>query len=179
MLKQLHTRADQVDYAQWRNELNILLPIFDKDGTLTTQDSETLDPDVLQGLKNQNFAAIYPQIAIASNNPNASTTARCAEQIKQELSLDEVFVIPNCHKPHKKFGLMVSEKFNVHPSNIGVIGDRLLTDALFAHNFGARAIALCDKIGAGDVKYAPLLRTLESKLIIAAVALGAFVDLRL
>ena len=68
-------------------------------------------------------------------------------------------------KPKPDMGLKVAEHFGVDPIQLGVIGDRLLTDVWFGHKLGAGAVALCAKAGEGDAKWVPTLRVLESGLI--------------
>lgn len=166
--------AGQVDYAAWKDS-GILVPVFDKDGTLTDANQNTLVEDVLRGMEEQDFANIYPQIGVASNNHDAEHVDEFGQMLSDRLQV-EVFAISRAHgfqpKPEPEQGFAIADHFSVLPEQIGVVGDRRLTDVRFSRKMGAGAMALCDKAGEGDAKWVPELRVLERGIVYGERKLG-------
>jgi len=162
-----YDNAGEVPFAEWRKS-GILIPVFDKDGTLTDANSLTLVEEVMDGLEQQGLAGIYPEIALASNNHDHGHVEEAADLVRTRLDIG-VFAISRAQgyksKPSGDMGFVIANHFEVQPKELGVIGDRRLTDVSFGRSFGAGAIALCDKAGEGDAPWVPQLRVIEAGIV--------------
>lgn len=165
---ELHKNAGTVNYEDWRKEKGILVPVFDIDNTLTLPYSLELDKTVLRGLKKQRLYDLYPGIAIATNNVNYDHAKFISQKLEDELDL-EVFVasvaMGMARKPNKEQGDIIAKHFNIRQEQLGVVGDRRISDIRFARNLGAGAMALCMKIGEGDSLGVATARRIEQLLV--------------
>lgn len=163
----LYPHAGEVPYSDWA-ALGIKVPVFDKDGTLGPLDSLILDPTVIDGMKKQEMPDIFPQIAIVSNNSDPWHVDEFAGALRRRLGVG-VYAVAKGHgykgKPHPEMGHVVARGFGVQPDQLGVIGDRLWTDAVFGHRVGVGAVALTTKVGEGDAPLVSTLRRLENLVI--------------
>lgn len=161
---ELHQHAGKVDYAGWK-ESGIVVPIFDKDGTLTHASKFEFVDEVIDELSAAQLPDIYPDIALVSNNTQRSHVKEFATLLERRLGVG-VYAVSRADgfkpKPHPEMGQLVATEFGVEPSELGVVGDRWMTDVQFGRRLGAGAIALCAKAGQGDVFAVPLLRKYES-----------------
>jgi FMN phosphatase YigB (HAD superfamily) len=165
---ELHKNAGTVNYEDWKEEKGILVPVFDIDNTLTLPYNLELDKMVLSGLKKQYLSDLYPGIAIATNNVNYDHAKHIGQQLEDELDI-EVFIasvaMGIARKPNREQGDIIAEHFGVKPDQLGVVGDRRISDIRFARNLGAGAMALCMKIGEGDSIGVATARKLEQMLV--------------
>jgi HAD superfamily hydrolase (TIGR01662 family) len=165
---ELHKNAGTVNYADWQEKNGILVPVFDIDGTLTDHKSLSLDESVMYGLEKQNISDVFPDIAIVSNNPNLEHVRIISDKVARRLG---VYVFSVCvaegyaKKPHPVMGEVVANHFGIYPEQLGVVGDRRISDITFARELGAGAMALCAKIGQGDAPFVPLVRVLEKGVV--------------
>lgn len=166
--------AGEIPFAEWRNS-GIRVPIFDKDGTLTHANRHDFVDEVVDGLVAQNIPDVFPDIALVSNNHDHTHVEEFAGILRRKLGMS-VFALSRAQghksKPDPEMGLVVASHFDVEPEQLGVIGDRLLTDVAFGRRLGAGAIALCDKAGDGDAKWVPQLRVVEAGLVTVDRILG-------
>ncbi len=146
---ELHKNAGTVNYQDW-HDLGVRIPIFDVDGTLTSHRSTELDKTVMDCLKSQNMPDIFPDIAIATNNPNLAHVEIVANKMHVRLGVNTYIAsvaMGMAKKPNPAQGLNIAQHFEVTPNQLGVVGDRRISDVRFAYNLGAGAMALCIKIG--------------------------------
>lgn len=168
MRYEAHKNAGTVDYPKWVLEKGILVPVFDIDGTLTAHLDRKLDENVFKGLESQNFASLFPNIAIVSNNYDREHVKYIADSVKDRLG---TYVLSVCigdgyaKKPNKQMGLVVADHFGIMPENLGIIGDRRISDVMFARNLGAGAMALCMRVGEFDGRSMRAVRWAENKII--------------
>lgn len=162
-----YEHAGKVPYEQWKQS-GIAVPIFDKDGTLTHANRLEFVDEVVDELAQAELPDIYPYIALVSNNHDHDHVRDFANRLEIRLGID-VFAVSRAQgydsKPKPAMGHVVAKEFDVMPSEIGVVGDRLLTDVRFAKRFGAGAVALCAKAGEGDARWVPMLRVLEKGML--------------
>jgi HAD superfamily hydrolase (TIGR01662 family) len=163
----LYRHAGEVPFEQWRLA-GIEVPVFDKDGTITSANREHFVDEVIDGFIAQDLASIYPTIAVVSNNNDASHVQEFNERLQDEVGV-KVFSVCKADgypsKPDPSMGLRVAQEFGVEPSQLGICGDRRLVDVVFGRNVGAGAIALCRKAGKGDAAFVPLVRPLEAGIV--------------
>jgi HAD superfamily hydrolase (TIGR01662 family) len=173
-----YEHAGQIPFEEWRLK-GVEIPIFDKDNTLTSFHDNAFIPGVIDGLLANGLPDYYRQIALVSNSSDGAHIAKVAEDLSQDL--DGITVFPLCQaeiggrlarKPHTIMGEMVASHFNIRPDQLGVIGDRRFIDVKFGKKLGARAIALCDKVGEGDQKGVPTLRVIEGVVVSFEERLG-------
>lgn len=169
-----YLHAGLIPFADWK-ESGIVVPVFDKDGTLTHANSHDLVDEVVNGLWAQDFPDLYPDIAVVSNNVGGDHMRKFAAILRGRLGVKgSIFSVADGYaaKPHPAMGLAVAIQFGVATEQLGVIGDRRLTDVGFGRNVGAGMIALCAKAGDGDAKWVPQLRALEAGLVAGETLLG-------
>ncbi|HOR23532.1 HAD-IIIA family hydrolase [Candidatus Saccharibacteria bacterium] len=172
---ELHKNAGTVNYADWQENKGIKIPIFDIDGTLTEHKSLVLDNEVMLGLEQQAINKIFPNIAIVSNNPNLKHVEAVSHMVAERLSVN---VFSTCiaegyaKKPNPIMGQVVANHFNVKTENLGIVGDRRISDITFAKKLGAGAMALCAKVGIEDAPFVPLVRIGERVIVVAEWATG-------
>jgi len=166
---ELYEHAGLVPLADWKAR-GVEIPVFDKDGTLAHANQFQLVDEAIEGLELQGLSSIYPAVALASNNHDADHVQTFAEQLESELDV-EVFTVCRAEghprKPDPAMGLIIARHFGVRPDQLGLIGDRRLSDVGFGRRLGAGAIALCKKGGEGDARGVPILRLGESAIVCA------------
>lgn len=164
---ELYEHAGRVPFADWKAR-GIEIPVFDKDGTLTHANQLRFVDEVIEGFKQQGLSNIYPNIAVPSNNHSVDHVRAFAEQLESEVGVS-VFAVCRGHgysgKPDTEMGLVIAQHFGVRLDQLGVIGDRRLTDIRFGRKLGVGAIALCKKAGEGDTKWVPSLRRVETIIV--------------
>ena len=170
MLKyELHKNAGTVNYKDWRDQRGIVIPVFDVDGTLTDHRSLDLEKAVIDGLLGQKFNTIFSKVGIASNNPDVKHVEQIANDLVSVLEIDEAYIasvgLGLAGKPFREQGYKIAEHFNVEPEHLGIVGDRWISDVLFARNLGAGAVALCTQIGRDDARGVPTVRALEKVVV--------------
>jgi len=160
---ELHKNAGTVNYKDWYDK-GIVVPVFDIDGTLTEHQSTELDQKVIGGLNKQCFRDLYPEIAIA-NNYDLDHVKLVAKKAEAQLGVKALIVSIGegyIRKPHPIMGQVVANYFDILPEQIGVVGDRRISDVTFGRKLGAGAIALCAKVGEGDAPFVGFVRELEA-----------------
>jgi len=164
---ELYEHAGCVPFADWKAK-GIEIPVFDKDGTLTHANQLEFVDEVIEGLKQQQLSSMYPSIGVPSNNHSMEHVRAFAEKLESELDVS-VFAICRGQgykgKPSIEMGLAIARHFDVRLDQLGVIGDRRLTDVRFGRKLGVGAIALCKKAGEGDTKWVPSLRRVEAVIV--------------
>lgn len=163
---ELFDHAGQVPYEHWA-ERGIKIPVFDKDGTLSHANRLDFIPEVVDDLR-EILPGVFPYIAIASNNHDRQHVLEFAARLEDELDV-EVFSVSRADgyrsKPHPEMARAIAGHFGVRAEQLGVIGDRRLTDVRFGRNVGAGALALCRKAGEGDTLFVPTIRRLEAGIV--------------
>ena len=161
---ELHKNAGTVNYQDWRKK-GIVVPVFDIDGTLTEHRSTELDQNVFRGMASQDFPDLFPDIAIVTNNNNLDHIKLISKKTQQKLGVNVLSVSVAegyARKPNPKMGKVVADYYDVLPEELGVVGDRRISDVTFGRKIGAGAIALCVKIGEGDAPFVGIVRELEA-----------------
>jgi HAD superfamily hydrolase (TIGR01662 family) len=162
----LYEHAGLIDFEEWQSE-GIRIPIFDKDGTLTSANNLELVPEVIDGLR-CNLSGVFSAIALVSNNQDPSQVQQLKDILQDELKVS-VFAICRAdkfpRKPNIAMGLEVAKHFGVSRSELATVGDRRFTDVSFGRKLGAGAIALCKKVGVGEAKGVAPIRKLEDHFV--------------
>jgi FMN phosphatase YigB (HAD superfamily) len=168
---EIYDNAGEVSLGLWK-QTGIEAVLFDLDGTLTSFHDDVLNGDVVEGLRAQGLANIFPNVAIASNSTDAAQVRKVAKVFGETLGVN-VYAVSKTDaggylpKPHPEMGKAAAQNLRVSPNQLGVIGDRRLADVTFGHHLGAGAIALCEKVGMGDAKWVPSWRKLERPIVAA------------
>ena len=158
-----------MNYRALRDHCNIKAIIFDKDNTLTAPYINTIHSKAHPGLQSALDAFGSKNVAILSNSAGTDddTNHEDAREIEEKLGIAVIL-----HSEKKPSGLEeVMQHFpNVHePSELCMVGDRLLTDIVFGNLHGmltVHTLPLCEgKENSGDNKIASWIRTGENKLM--------------
>ena len=166
---QIVRHAGEVDYNQWANDYGVEVVVFDKDGTLTEVNQSQLIVEVVEGMQAQDFGDLFQGVAIASNNRESTAVKQLGSDLHRELGIDVVTFSKAdgfARKPKPQMGLHIANHFEVIPNQLGVVGDRRLTDVTFGLKLGAGAIALCERQGKRDSFGVPILRALVERPMI-------------
>lgn len=176
----LYNHAGQVPLDVWEYR-GVRVPIIDIDNTLTDFHGESLLPEVVEGLRSQNLADRFVGIGLASNGTEQRRVNYIRDLVKAELDVEVYGVSAETFpkKPNPAMGEDIAGHFDVETNELGVIGDRWWTDVRFGRKLGARAVAMCDKVGDGDAKGVPLLRIVESGLVIVERTIRTVEDNRM
>mmetsp|Transcript_31265 Transcript_31265/g.47927 ORF Transcript_31265/g.47927 Transcript_31265/m.47927 type:complete len:228 (+) Transcript_31265:95-778(+) len=158
----------ELNYHMMRDKCNIRAVIFDKDNTLTAPYETATHPDAARGLENALDAFGKDYVAILSNSAGTKDDPGYEDAIKIEHDMD----IPVIRHDEKKPGGLqeVLEHFNLQdPSQLCMVGDRLLTDVVFGNLHGmltVHTLPLCKgEDNKKDNKIANVIRTAENKFL--------------
>ncbi|KAL7508042.1 hypothetical protein ACHAXN_009032 [Cyclotella atomus] len=163
------SNISEVNYQALRDHCNIKAVIFDKDNTLTAPYVNTIHPLAHPGLQSAVDTFGSHNVAILSNSAGTldDTNHEDARQIEQQLGIPVIL-----HTEKKPGGLSeVMQHFpNVKdPSELCMVGDRLLTDIVFGNLHGmltVHTLPLCSgKENRGDNLVASWIRSAENKLM--------------
>jgi HAD superfamily hydrolase (TIGR01662 family) len=172
---ELYNHAGEIPFNKWLQK-GILIPVFDKDNTITVSNDNEFIKEVIEGLIANNLSDIYPRIALVSNNKNIDHIHKIAKKLENTLGVSEVFCVCQAkgykRKPNPEMGLVVAEHFGVKPEELGIIGDRRLVDVSFGGKLKAGAIALCKKVSPGDATFVPTIRKFEKIIVSTEKTLG-------
>ena len=174
---EVYRNAGEIPYDEWRQE-GVVVPIFDKSGTLSDANSIDCVESVIAELKAQQLPDIYRDIALVSNGHNTDQVAAFGTILHQKLGV-HVLTVSRAdgpgrgyrRKPYTDMGLAVAREFGIQTNQLGVIGDRWATDVLFGRNLNART-ALCHKAGIGDARFVPIMRIIEAAIVGTACHYG-------
>jgi phosphatidylglycerophosphatase GEP4 len=120
----------EIDYKALKEVCNIRAVVFDKDNTLTAPYALEIHPFAQVGFQNALDTFGRNHVAILSNSAGTKDDEDYKDAIEIENSLD----IPVIRHDEKKPGGLqqVLQHFQLEdPSQICMIGDRLLTDVVF------------------------------------------------
>ncbi|HET9721544.1 MAG TPA: HAD-IIIA family hydrolase [Candidatus Saccharimonadales bacterium] len=164
--------AGDVPYDDWAGR-GVKAVLFDKDGTLTHANQPTMIDGVLESLQQQELNRLFSHIGISSNNPDTRAVNTLASLLEDRLDIGVLALSSAAYrrKPHPEMGLAAAEQLGVSPNELGIVGDRRLTDVSFGLRVGAGAIALCEKGGDGDALFVPTLRRVEKVFVRAEQAM--------
>mmetsp|Transcript_144 Transcript_144/g.328 ORF Transcript_144/g.328 Transcript_144/m.328 type:complete len:257 (+) Transcript_144:61-831(+) len=158
-----------VNYQALRDHCNIRAVIFDKDNTLTAPYENSLHPKARTGLQSALDAFGTDNVAILSNSAGTDDDPgyEDADTIEDSLGIAVIR-----HHEKKPGGLReVLDHFeNVEePSQLCMVGDRLLTDVVFGNLHGmltVHTLPLCEgQENKKDNKVARVVRTVENKML--------------
>ena len=172
-----YEHAGKIPLKRWKDQ-GIKIPLFDKDGTLTSFHQDGFIPEVIDGLIANGLPDLFQGIALISNSDDPKHIEKVAEDLMDALGGMEVYRLcqaelsVKARKPKSLMGEMAADHFMIDPSELGVIGDRRFVDVSFGKNLGAGAIALCSKVGEGDQKGVPAVRRIEDLIVSAETFLG-------
>jgi phosphatidylglycerophosphatase GEP4 len=159
----------EVNYQALRDHCNIKAVIFDKDNTLTAPYINSIHPDAHPGLQSALDAFGKKNVAILSNSAgtNDDIGHEDAKEIENKLGIAVIL-----HQEKKPGGLSeVMHHFPdvKEPSELCMVGDRLLTDIVFGNLHGmltVHTLPLCSgKDNKGDNKIASLIRSAENTVM--------------
>lgn len=156
-------------------EKNIKCIIFDKDNTLTYTYVDSLHPSVVGKMKNIIDSYKNENVAILSNSVGTCDD----DQYKGAIETEKHIGINVIRHLHKKPGCLdeVLSHFNkngsknVHPNEICMVGDRLLTDVLFANKYGMMSVLVAPLSWIKDHPIASILRFFEMYILLPLVKL--------
>lgn len=146
--------------------------VFDKDNTLSITYVDDLHPTLVA--KMAEIRAAFPHaIAILSNSVGTSNDINFSGAIKTEQNMG----IPVIRHANKKPGCLdeVMAHFrscadpSIRPEEICVVGDRLLTDVVFANKFNMLSILVKPLSATQDHPIATVLRFIEMTFILPVV----------
>mmetsp|Transcript_5590 Transcript_5590/g.7954 ORF Transcript_5590/g.7954 Transcript_5590/m.7954 type:complete len:190 (+) Transcript_5590:202-771(+) len=151
-----------------REKCNIRAVIFDKDNTLTAPYETVTHPDAERGLTNALDVFGKDFVAILSNSAGTKDDPDYEDAIKIEHDMG----IPVIRHDEKKPGGLeeVLKHFNLEdPSQLCMVGDRLLTDVVFGNLHGmltVHTLPLCKgEDNKKDNKIANAIRVAENKFL--------------
>jgi phosphatidylglycerophosphatase GEP4 len=160
----------ELNYTALRDYCGIKAVVFDKDNTLTAPYDLTPHPKAATGLQNALDTFGASKVAILSNSAGTGDDPNFedARQIEDSLGISVVR-----HAEKKPGGLdELMEHFGDEiqdPSEICMVGDRLLTDIVFGNLYGmltVHCLPLCEgEENAKDNKIANVLRKGENKFM--------------
>lgn len=158
--------VSQLNYSALKERCGIRAVIFDKDNTLTAPYGMSIHPDASSGLEDAKSVFGDNNVAIMSNSAGTLDDPEFEDAKNIEESLG-VAVIRHTEK--KPGGLdEVLKHFQIEdPSELCMVGDRLLTDVVFGNLYGmltVHTLPLCSgEDNSQDNKIASVIRTVENK----------------
>mmetsp|Transcript_41646 Transcript_41646/g.50680 ORF Transcript_41646/g.50680 Transcript_41646/m.50680 type:complete len:234 (+) Transcript_41646:204-905(+) len=163
----------ELNYTALRDRCGIKAIIFDKDNTLTAPYEISTHPLALPGLRSALETFGHTNVAILSNSAgtNDDPDYRDAAAIETHLGVSVIR-----HAEKKPGGLSeVLKHFEgcgvTAPSELCVVGDRLLTDVVFGNLYGmltVHTLPLCrGEENRGDNLVAACVRSVENKALYA------------
>ncbi|KAL7489997.1 hypothetical protein ACHAW6_015693 [Cyclotella cf. meneghiniana] len=163
------SNISEVNYQALRDHCNIKAVIFDKDNTLTAPYINSIHPNAHFGLQSALDVFGSKNVAILSNSAGTDDDFghEDAKSIEERLGIPVIL-----HKEKKPGGL---EEVMLHfpnvkePSELCMVGDRILTDVVFGNLHGmltVHTLPLCTgEDNKGDNKIASWIRSAENKLM--------------
>lgn len=158
-----------VNYTALRDRCGIRAVIFDKDNTLTAPYETDVHPRADAGLKDVLAVFGRSNVAILSNSAGTKDDPdyEDAKRIEKEMGINVIR-----HDEKKPGGLeeVMNHFSNVDdPSQLCMVGDRLLTDIVFGNLYGMLTVH-CDPLCSGeenknDNKIARVIRTGENSIL--------------
>jgi phosphatidylglycerophosphatase GEP4 len=158
----------EVNFSALKEFCNIRAVVFDKDNTLTAPYALEVHPEASRGL--EAVVAVFgrEQVAIMSN----SAGTKDDPEYKDAIEIEQALGIPVIRHDEKKPGGLaeVLAHFNLdHPSQICMVGDRLLTDIVFGNLNGmltVHTLPLCKgSENKADNKIASSIRSAENVVL--------------
>ena len=159
-----------VNYTAMRDQCGIKAVVFDKDNTLTAPYATEVHPNAEVGLRTALDVFGQSNVAILSNSAGTKDDPgyEDAERIEKEMGI--AVIRHDEKKPGgleevmKHFGEDISD-----PSQLCMVGDRLLTDVVFGNLYGMLTVH-CDPLCTGeenknDNKVASVVRTGENSIM--------------
>ena len=156
----------EIDFASMRDKCGIRAIIFDKDNTITAPYDLAIHPRASVGLKNALETFGSDHVAILSNSAGTKDDPdfKHALDIEQNMGISVIR-----HNEKKPGGLQeVLQHFSdvKNPSELCMVGDRLLTDVVFGNLYGmltVHCLPLCSgSENVKDNKVAVVVRTVEN-----------------
>jgi len=160
----------ELNYTALKEYCGIKAVVFDKDNTLTAPYALETHPKAALGLQNALTIFGPSKVAILSNSAGTADDLGFEDAIRIESSLGIPVVRHQEKKPGGLTELMSHFGDEVtDPSEICMVGDRLLTDIVFGNLYGmltVHCLPLCSgEENAQDNKIASILRNLENKFM--------------
>lgn len=161
-----------VDYTAMRDQCGIKAVVFDKDNTLTAPYATEVHPNAEVGLRSALDVFGRSNVAILSNSAGTKDDPgyEDAERIEKEMGIAVIR-----HDEKKPGGLCLAEVMKhfgdgiSDPSQLCMVGDRLLTDVVFGNLYGMLTVH-CDPLCTGeenknDNTVASVVRTGENSIM--------------
>ncbi len=161
----------EVNFTALKEQCGIRAIVFDKDNTLTAPYDLSIHPNATAGFESAMHTFGRDNVAILSNSAGTGDDHNYEDAKKIELNID----IPVIRHLEKKPGGLseVMNHFGTEtvsdPSQICIIGDRLLTDIVFGNLYGMLTIH-CDPLCSGAEKardnfIASVIHSMENKVM--------------
>lgn len=159
-----------VNYTALRDQCGIRAVVFDKDNTLTAPYATEVHPNAEVGLRSALDVFGHSNVAILSNSAGTKDDPGYEDAGRIEKEMGIAVIRHDEKKPGgleevmKHFGDDISD-----PSQLCMVGDRLLTDVVFGNLFGMLTVH-CDPLCSGeenkdDNKVASVVRSGENTIM--------------
>lgn len=156
----------EIDFTAMRDQCGIRAVIFDKDNTITAPYDLTTHPKASAGLKHALDAFGSSHVAILSNSAGTKDDPGYEHAIEIEREMGISVIRHDEKKPGGLSEVMSHFSGIDDPSQLCMVGDRLLTDVVFGNLYGmltVHCLPLCSgKENARDNKIASGVRTAEN-----------------
>lgn len=163
------SNVSEVNYQALRDHCGIRACVFDKDNTLTAPYALEAHPNAASGLQSAINVFGRDQVAILSNSAGTKDDPGYEDAIKIEEALGIAVIRHDEKKPGGLDEMMAHFPGVDDPSQICMIGDRLLTDIVFGNLYGmltVHTLPLCTgSDNENDNTIASAIRSVENKTL--------------
>ena len=161
----------EINYQALRDHCGIKAVIFDKDNTLTAPYENTLHPRAQAGLQSALDTFGQKNVAIVSNSAGTDDDPGFVDGAEIEEALGIAVIKHSEKKPGGLTETMAHFPDVEEPSQLCMVGDRLLTDIVFGNLHGmltVHVLPLCTgEENSKDNKVAKVVRAAENKFMYA------------
>ncbi|KAJ3238973.1 hypothetical protein HDU81_006788 [Chytriomyces hyalinus] len=162
--------VDAIDFARLRRS-GATAVVFDKDNTITAPYALSIHPPFLYAWQQSISVFGRENVVIVSNSAGSNNDMGHKEALRIQEALD-VHVLRHTEKKPGGAHELLSHLNNRPPTEVAVIGDRLLTDVVYANKMGALSILTTNIITEkGDNGFAIVLRRFEKRVLLPMLGL--------
>jgi phosphatidylglycerophosphatase GEP4 len=164
----------QLDFQKLKKDLKVECLVFDKDNTLSYCFVDEPHPSVVPSIATA--AELFPKgVAILSNSAGTLDD----DNYKMAIASEQAIGLPVIRHRVKKPGCLpeVLQHFerelnkSISPEQICVIGDRLMTDIVFANQYGMKSVLVEPLTYVRDHPAAVIIRILEIRILLPLIRL--------
>lgn len=150
----------QISFCSLKNS-GIKAIAFDKDNTITAPYKQDIHSPFVDSFEEAK-AIFGDRVCIISNSAGSKDDIGYKQAMAIEKSSGVKVLRSNFKKPSLEHAKDLSNYFSLEPGRIAIVGDRLLTDVVYANRIGAYSIYCRNIITTeGDNRVAAFLRYLE------------------